>query len=194
MWAKIGLVAVMLFGASANAAPHDVGKRPPGAFSYYMLSLSWERGYCDTAPHPDGGECSHPQGFVLHGLWPELDGGDYPTACSRRALPSAERKRSQGLYPNPALITHEWSKHGTCSGLSPAAYFDLSRADLARVAIPDAYHTPRVLPAGEAAALRQALLAVNSGLPTDGVRTVVSHGEIVEVDVCLTKAGAFRPC
>jgi ribonuclease T2 len=197
MWRMIGAVAAlaMIGGCNpARAAPHDVGARPPGAFSYYMLALSWEQGYCDTAGRPDPGECSNASGFVFHGLWPELDGGDYPSFCGPQPLPDAERARSQGLYPSPSLIAHEWSKHGTCSGLAPTAYFKLSRADLARVTVPAAYRAARVIAPAETPALQQAFAAANPGLPADAVRAVVLRGEVTEVEICLTKAGAFRAC
>ncbi|MGA0603285.1 ribonuclease T2 family protein [Caulobacter sp. KR2-114] len=194
----IGVVLGVSLGLAgcgvASAAGHDVGKRPPGKFDYYVLALSWAQGYCDVTPHPDPAECGTIPGFVPHGLWPQLNGGNWPSNCSHQALPAAERQRSQGIYASPGLITHEWSKHGTCSGLKPAAYFDLTRADVARVQIPADYRTGRKLGAGEADALDQALVAANPGLTAGDLKPVTANGEITEVDICLTKAGAFRSC
>lgn len=190
--AMLALAMTGMPGAPAQAG--DVGKRPPGQFDYYVLALSWEQGYCDVTARADPAECSHVRGFVLHGLWPQLNGGNWPSNCSSQALPNAERKRSQGIYASPSLITHEWSKHGTCSGLKPAAYFDLTRSDLARVRIPAADRSARKLPASGAADLRQAFVAANPGMTANGVQTVTAKGEITEVDVCVTKDGAFRPC
>jgi ribonuclease T2 len=189
------LLAAALAGAWSTAAvAGDVGPRPPGQFDLYVLSLSWAQGYCDVTAHPDPSECSHVKGFLLHGLWPQLNGGDWPSNCSNQALPSAERARSQGLYASPSLITHEWSKHGTCSGLAPAAYFDLTRADVAKVQIPAAYRAARKIAASEADALRRAFAAANPGATTDGLQVVAAKGEITEVDVCLTRNGVFRSC
>lgn len=187
-------LATVLAGGWSVAAAHDVGQRPPGQFDLYVLSLSWAQGYCDITAHPDPAECARVKGFLLHGLWPQLNGGDWPSDCSSQALPKAERKRSQGIYASPSLITHEWSKHGTCSGLAPGAYFDLTRADVAKVQVPAAYRTARKIPAGQGDALRQAFVAANPGMTASGVRVVTARGEITEVDVCLTKDGAFRAC
>ena len=43
------------------------------------------------------------------------------------------------LMPSPRLIFHEWDQHGTCSGLSPRAYFDGVRKARAAVKIPPEY-------------------------------------------------------
>lgn len=188
------LLAAALTAVSSGAAARDLGQRPPGQFDFYVLSLSWAQGYCDRTAHPDPAECPAVKGFLLHGLWPQLNGGDWPSYCSRQVLPAAERKRSEAIYASPSLITHEWSKHGVCSGLKPAAYFDLTRADVAKVSFPAAYQTARKIAADEAAALHQALAAANPGMPPDGLKIVTDKGEITEVDVCLTKRGAFRSC
>lgn len=189
----LGLVLALLFGTPAFAGEgRDLGQRPPGTFDYYVLSLTWVPGFC--ALEADPAECSKGLGFALHGLWPQDEGGDYPTFCSQAALSASDRNQFRNVYPSPSMIDHEWPKHGTCSGLSPAAYFGLSRADLAEVNIPVVYRHPAVLSAKDAAAVAQALVAANPSLPPGAVRTVVTHGVLSEVDICLTKAGGFRPC
>jgi ribonuclease T2 len=40
------------------------------------------------------------------------------------------------LMPAERLIYHEWDEHGTCSGLSPEAYFDTIRKARNKVNIP----------------------------------------------------------
>jgi ribonuclease T2 len=164
----------------------------PGEFDYYVLSLTWVPGFC--AAKKDPAECSKGLGFALHGLWPQYEGGSYPAFCGRAALSASDRNRFQDVYPSPSMIDHEWSKHGTCSGLAPNAYFTLSRNDLAAVAIPNAYRNPTILRARDAASVKQAFVAANSSLPTGGVKVVVSGGLVSEVDICLTKDGHFRPC
>jgi ribonuclease I len=113
------------------------GTGTPGDFDYYVLSLSWSSGFCETpAGERARGQCDAGAnlGFVVHGLWPQYEHG-YPSDCgpaarfpSRMALDSA-----QGLYPSEGLARHEWQKHGTCSGKSPTDYFaDVRRARVHR--------------------------------------------------------------
>jgi ribonuclease T2 len=174
MQATKGLVLAGLawLGMSVGAwAGGDIGPRTPGRFDYFVLALTWVPGFC--AGHRSGVECTSGQGFALHGLWPQLEGGDYPTACPGPGLAPAERDRFAGLYPSPAMIDHEWPKHGTCSGLSPAGYFALALADEGRVAIPPPLRTPRTLMATDVRAVRHV---------------------VTGVEICFTRRGAFRAC
>ena len=76
-------------------------------------------------------------GFVVHGLWPQLDDGGHPSQCAP-ARPVAQDivQRTLALIPGEGLIQHEWRDHGTCSGLSTAAYFDTVRRAYETVVIP----------------------------------------------------------
>jgi ribonuclease T2 len=182
--------AILLAGTAARAG--DIGPRPPGGFDYYVLALTWVPGFCtDHASNP---ECPARSGFALHGLWPQLESGDYPTACDARPLMPTERDRFGRAYASPSMIDHEWRKHGTCSGLPAARYFALAAADEARVAIPRSLRAPRPLRAWEARSVREAFLAANPGLPDAGVKVTTARGMLTGVEICLTKAGAFRSC
>jgi ribonuclease T2 len=189
-WALAGLVWLATTGASQ--AGHDLGPRPPGSFDYYVLTLTWVPSFC--AGHGGSVECRKGLGFALHGLWPQMEGGDYPSSCSDVALSPADHEQFAAAYPDPAMIDHEWPKHGTCSGLSPADYYALSAADVAEVTIPATYQSPRILRAGQAGSVQQAFVAANAGLPADGIKAVTARGVVMEVEICLTKAGAFRSC
>ncbi len=176
-----------------EAAGRDVGPRPAGHFDYYVLSLSSVPGFCAThrgrAP-----ECAHGSGFALHGLWPQLKGGAYPTNCDAAPLSQSQTQRYRGLYASPSLIVHEWRKHGTCSGLQPAAYFALVSHDLHQVRVPAPYGGGAVLAAADAAAVKSGFIAANPGLSPAGVTTVMDQGVLTEIDICLSKAGDYRPC
>jgi ribonuclease T2 len=149
-------------------------------------------GFC--ASHRSDPECGKHLGFALHGLWPELEGGDYPSDCRQTALTSAQRRQFANVYPDASMLKHEWPKHGTCSGLSPADYFGLALKDEAQVKIPASLRSPQTLKSSNAGQVRQAFVAANPGLTTDGVDVITARGAVTEVDVCLTKGGAFRSC
>jgi ribonuclease T2 len=191
----VALAAFLVFStvAGANAAGRDIGARAPGRFDYYVLSLSWVPGFCAThRGHAD--ECGRGLGFALHGLWPQMNGGDYPTDCSPDALPPLEIQRYAPLYAAPSLIAHEWPKHGTCSGLTPRDYFGLSARGLRRLRIPADYRSGASSLSPDPRGVTGAFTAANPGLPSDGLRIVTSHGVLTGLDVCLTKSGDFRAC
>ena len=188
-----GLALVAALACPGAVTARDLGSRAPGAFDYYVLALSWEPGFCATA-RGHNAECRASKGFVLHGLWPQLEGGDYPSTCPGPALGADQARQWGAMYADPSLIAHEWPKHGTCSGLTPDAYFRLSSADVAAVAIPPAYRAATLLRKADAPAIASAFIAANPALSPDGLRVVTRNGIVTEVDICLTKGGAFRAC
>jgi ribonuclease T2 len=191
--AALALSTVALSGGAAAGPARDLGPRAPGAFDYYVLALSWEPGFCATTSGHTA-ECRAPKGFVLHGLWPQLEGGSYPSNCQGPPL-SADQERQWGpLYADPSLIEHEWPKHGTCSGLAPQAYFQLSARDVAAVTIPEAYRANAILRKNDIPSVISAFLAANPGMTPAGIRVNSRNGIVTEADICLTKTGAFRAC
>ncbi|MGE4167871.1 MAG: hypothetical protein AB7E67_17980, partial [Xanthobacteraceae bacterium] len=93
-----------------------------------------------------------------------------------------------------SLVFHEWDRHGTCSGLSPRAYFETVRKARSVVKIPDRYldvtDTLTVTPAE----VRDAFMAANNGLGTGGVAVNCSSKYLSEVRICLSKEFGFRDC
>jgi len=105
----------------------------PGAFDFYLLTLSWSPEFCVS--HPGAAECAMHPAFVLHGLWPQNNDGNYPEDCSDAPGPANPAQYSD-IYPDAGLLAHEWQTHGTCSGLAPDAYFQLERKAFHSVAVP----------------------------------------------------------
>ncbi|WP_245263216.1 ribonuclease T2 [Azorhizobium doebereinerae] len=189
------LAALLLFLAAAGGASARDDR--PGAFDFYVLSLSWSPTYCATRDKPDGLQCGGPRpfAFVVHGLWPQYETG-FPEDCDW-AAPRLPRNQIDGmldLMPSPALVIHEWRKHGTCSGLSPAAYFDLVRAARGKIAIPASYVDPSEYRMVSAAEVETAFIAANPGLGPDMVSVQCDRTRLREVRVCLTRDLAFRAC
>lgn len=171
---------------------------PMGRFDFYVLSLSWSETFCDLTGRARGSQqCERANpGFVLHGLWPQYERG-HPAFCgpdgrnpSRDAMDRAAR-----VFPDQGLARHEWRKHGTCSGLSPAAYFDAAGAALSKVKIPEALQAPRRSSDWDVMEIERAFVAANPGLRTDMVAVGCKRGMLEEVRICFTKdLRSFRPC
>ena len=193
----ISLLCAAALASPALARSHRhaaSGAATPAQFDHYTLSLTWVPSYC--ALHSDPAECGRGAGFALHGLWPDgTNRRNDPQNCEGPALGAADKAKYQALYASPSLIAHEWTKHGTCSGLDAANYFGLIKADVAKLRIPDAYRQARTVKASEANALKTAVLAANPDLPADGVKVVTSGGLLSELEICFGRdAGAFVSC
>lgn len=201
-----GLAALVMlsFGmpAPANAQSFWSRGKPAeqgaGAFDFYVLALSWSNTFCALTGRARGArQCdgSNP-GFVLHGLWPQNERG-FPQDCGPdgRSPARAAMARALEVFPEPGLARHEWRKHGTCSGLSPEAYFDAAASARARVMIPPGLQAPRVDAEMDVQAIERAFVAANPGLRADMLAVTCTRNQLEEVRVCLTKdLRAFRPC
>ncbi len=162
----------------------------------YTLALSWSPEFCRTRKtNPrDKTQCSGDDGsfaFILHGLWPETRGPDYPQWCaSTRPLPPAELKRNFCMMPSTRLMAHEWAKHGTCMTRRPETYFRVARIMFDAVRFPDMDRLSRKpLTAGQ---FRNAFAAANDGVQPEMLRLKVNQrGWLQEVKLCL--AQNFRP-
>jgi ribonuclease T2 len=109
----------------------------------YALAISWEPAFCLTNPSKPECQSETPsrhdaQAFSLHGLWPQS--GSYCGVSSSQESLDKAGKWSQ--LPAVTLQTsteallqvdepgtqsylerHEWTEHGTCSGLSQQNFF-----------------------------------------------------------------------
>jgi ribonuclease T2 len=150
-----------LAAALALAAPARAGQGPDaGSFQSYVFVLEWLPQFC--AKVPGSAECgalatgsfaaTH---LVLHGLWPNQAGDsshaygycgaavdqkplDNSSTWCQLPLPTltdATRANLDQYMPGTAscLEHHEWTRHGTCSGLDADAYFSAEAALAAAV-------------------------------------------------------------
>jgi ribonuclease I len=130
---------LILLGAAALFAG-----RAAAAVEGWTLALTWQPGYCAVESRTAGCDRDPVPRLVLHGLWPDGAGAfctaeswadtDDPKAawCGLPPVPLAPetRQRLRAAMPGIAacLDRHEWRKHGTCTGLTPEAYFDRAAA------------------------------------------------------------------
>lgn len=195
--ASASLVLIFAFAALAQ----DRRQGEPGHFDFYVLALSWSPSYCEAVQNRAPGraperECTgRPFSFVVHGLWPQYEQG-FPSYCQ---VPSPRLDRNivggmLDLMPNPRLIFHEWDRHGTCSGLSPRAYFESVRKARAVVKIPSDYlglDKPMIVAPDE---VREAFIKANPGLSRAAMAVSCDGKRLTEVRVCLGRDFSFHDC
>lgn len=169
-----------------------------GEFDFYVLALSWSPTYCKQ----EGASASRhqcdvatPFRFIVHGLWPQYERG-YPESC-----PGAPTRidrdiavSMEDIMPSHNLVFHEWRKHGTCSGLSPEAYFDLTREAFEKITIPGAFRTLTKRGKAAPATVEKAFRLANPGLTEDAMAVTCDQGELEEVRICLSRDLEFRAC
>ncbi|MGN7161686.1 ribonuclease T2 family protein [Sphingomonas sp. SAFR-052] len=165
----------------------------------YTLAITWSPEYCRTRGDDarNAFQCGGGNrfGFTLHGLWPDGEGKDWPQYCtSTPILPEAVIAKNLCVTPSAQLLQHEYAKHGTCMGVSPAAYFDESRSLFQKLRFPNMMALSRRpnLTAGQLAA---ALARVNPGITTQSMRiTTNKRGWLDEVWLCLDKRRRYTAC
>jgi ribonuclease T2 len=194
------IVAAAVLLLTSSAAPaQDRRQNQPGQFDFYVLSLSWSPSFCEAAGErgtPPQQQCgARPYSFVVHGLWPQYERG-FPEFCQ---VPSPRLDRNTvstmlDLMPAPRLIFQQWEKHGSCSGLTPAAYFELVRKVRAMVKIPpqflDVKETLTVTPDE----VEEAFVHANPELPRDAVAVTCDSRRLGEVRICVGKDLKFHSC
>ncbi len=146
---------------------------------------------------PEG--CHHPRQIwnrlTIHGLWPNNNDGSYPQNCSNEKFDLSNlqpiREELEQKWPNiqapspnseshVSFWEHEWSKHGTCSGLSQLDYFSHALKEL----VP----TPSIVTDAEeqhARVKKDDLLEAYGGAQL--VALVCEKGYLSEVRVCHQK-------
>lgn len=181
---------------SAQSAPGTAAMprelQPSGAFDYFLLNLSWAPEFCHSKPNNP--ECSGHFGFVVHGLWPQNSGGGYPENCGQQPGLSNPEKMLD-LMPDLHLIQHEWTTHGTCTGLPADNYFALIGRIRNSVKIPQPFVAPARQFSVSTAELKQDFEQVNPGLTDAGMAvTCGGGGYFVAVEICFTKDGRLTQC
>jgi ribonuclease T2 len=192
-------VAATLLLAATALAQRPSRNSAPADFSYYMLVLSYAPDFCaQPQGEKDPRECGAGRhiGFVVHGLWPQGENDRGPERCGpSRPVSQTIVQIMLSYIPTPGLIQHEWTSHGTCSGLAATDYFAAVRtahdglhipADLAQPS-----HQLQLTPTD----VENRLAAANPNYPRAAFRTsCYRDGDLQEVRVCLNKDLSPRPC
>ncbi len=180
------------------------GRNVAGQFDYYALVLSWSPSYCAGARREGyDPQCDRQDGkrysFVLHGLWPQYSPKGWPQDCpvrGRAFVPRPLINSMLDIMPSDKLVIHEYRKHGTCSGLEPAQYYDLARKLFSKVTIPDAYRNPFETSFVSPGELVADFTRANPWMKPNmiGVDCGGTGNRLTEIRICFSKEGQPVAC
>lgn len=162
----------------------------------YSLALSWSPQFCKERGTASF-QCSADTrfGFVLHGLWPDGAGRDWPQYCRPvELLPEATIRATLCATPSAQLQQHEWAKHGSCMNGSADDYFRRSTGLFGRLRFPDMDALSRQ--GGlTVASLTSAIARANPRIARGMMRIVTNKGGwLDEVWLCLDLKFAYARC
>ena len=172
--------------------------KPASSFAYYMLVLSYAPDFCDQSSGvKDPRECGNGKniGFVVHGMWPQGETTRGPENCGGSPVANSIVQTMLQYIPTESLIQHEWSTHGTCSGLSADDYFAAIRKARDSVKIPVEL-TSTAKQSLNPADIEAKVAAANPSFPKTAFRTSCysANKELQEVRICLNKDLSPRAC
>jgi ribonuclease T2 len=193
------VTACLLTAAHPVSAQQGDETQPADGYDFLVLSLSWSPSYCEAeGEEANRQQCERPEpfGFVVHGLWPQLERGwpEYCASSEPDRVPDALVRDYLDIMPSAGLIGHQWRKHGSCSGLGQRDYLDATRAAFERITIPDRFARTANRMELDPDAVEAAFIDANDGLPAEAIAVTCESGLLREVRICLTDDLAFRPC
>lgn len=193
-------IAAVISGLASQPghADSDRSREISGEFDYYVLSLSWSPNWCaieGDARGSDQCDSRHDHGWTLHGLWPQYHRG-WPDFCHTAEAPPSRRQTAEmaDIMGSPGLAWHQWKKHGSCSGLSPAQYFSLSREAYGQITRPAIFRKLDKLVKLPASLVEEAFLKENPQLSRDSLTITCRDGYIQEARICLSRSLDPVPC
>ena len=196
------LMALALCGLAVDAKSRKsrggAKSGTPGQFDYYLLSLSWAPDFCArTDSQRNSRECAtgNQIGFIVHGLWPQNENGSHPAQCApARPVASDIVTRMLPFMMDAGLIQHEWSTHGTCSGLNTRDYFNSVTQVFQSVRIPEEYKTLKQTLHVSPSAITAKFAAANPAFGNNAFRVSCLNDELQEVRICFSKDLKARAC
>jgi len=188
----ISAALICLLASAATARPRKKTQQHDAAFSYFLLSLSYAPDFCaQPTGNKDARECGAGRhiGFVVHGLWPQVEGNRGPENCASASPVSEDIVRATLPYmPTESLIQHEWATHGTCTGMSAANYFTFVRRARDMVKIPNELAAPGAQLRMTSSEVESRFAAANPNFPRGAFRvSCYRDAELQEVRIALNK-------
>ncbi|KAL3696530.1 hypothetical protein R1sor_010606 [Riccia sorocarpa] len=184
-------------------------------FDFFYFVVQWPGSYCDLKK-----ACCYPtlgkpaSNFSIHGLWPNYDDGTYPQNCD--PSDTFDYSQIQDLIPQmnkywgslscPSsdgtdFWSHEWEKHGTCSGgLSQHEYFAKGLALIKSLNLLGSLQNAGVKPSSQAtydvSTIQKALGSAIGFTPGVECNTAANkNNQLYQVYICVDKdAETFIEC
>ncbi len=191
------IFACLMIWMTASAMAQAEGE-VAGEFDYYVMSLSWSANWCalegDARQSPQC-DAATGNGWILHGLWPQFHRG-YPSYCQTIHRPPSRSLTAEmaDIMGTPGLAWHQWKKHGTCTNLSAADYYTLSRTAYRRITRPDIFRKLTRDIRLPASVVEEAFLKANPTVEPDGITITCKQGYIQEARICLSRELDPVPC
>jgi ribonuclease T2 len=182
-------------GQRQSGNDNRASRSQDGDFDFYVLAMSWSPTFCEDDTRGSD-QCSgrRPYGFVAHGLWPQNEKG-WPENCNVSArVPDRTVNEMLQIMPAKGLIFHQWKKHGTCSGMQPAAYFDTVQDAWNKVKIPATFDGLSRTITVKPRVIEEAFMEVNPKLTDKMISINCNRKRLREVRVCFDKDLNFRQC
>lgn len=215
LWFSLALPAVAHAQAISCAVPADIARPRPDTpdqrnprrdlpIASYTLALSWAPQFCkdngtrDSSVMQCGGSTGQPGnrfGFVLHGLWPDGAGKDWPQYCrSVPILSEATIRKNLCATPSAQLLQHEYAKHGSCMPGTAEDYFTRSTSLYATIRYPDMDRLSRQRGL-TVANFSNAFARANRGVTARSIRVTTTRGGwLDEIWLCLDTRFRYESC
>lgn len=163
-----------------------------GKFDYFLLSLSWAPEFCaqpgEAARSPQECAVNRHIGFIVHGLWPEMNEGTSPESCgAAKSVPGGLANSLMSAMPSRGLIQHEWATHGTCTGMDMSAYFTMLLLARSAVQVPVQISSLTEAARENPAQIEEQFASANPSFPKGGFRVACRNGAMTEVRACFDR-------
>ena len=158
----------------------------PGQFDYFLLDMPWGPAFCSSIKDVST-SCRPQAGFAVHGLWPQNNNGTWPQFCAQTPA-SGDLARNLDITPDMDLIQHEWSKHGTCSGLAEGPYFQAAHQAFAQFTAPLQLIGMNNSRTYTTLYTMNMLYLANPAFPRGSLSLSCNAGHVTAVEACFNKA------
>jgi ribonuclease T2 len=167
----------------------------------YVLAVTLSPAFCDNTPKwRNSVQCRERKALNVHGLWPQAQKRSEAEYCAGGALQLslAQEKALNSIMPDKSQREYQWKKHGRCSGLSSATYFDFLAKEFLEIRWPADLQTRGRDKVIERKSVMQALMKANPSISAEGIVLRCEGKErpplLQEIRICLTPEGTPRRC